>query len=86
MTFVDISLRLIYVLLQRVAIWLLSIGSIPLKIDEARRVKLAKCSESLWKLTYYATVEFCVLKIIHGEPWFTDIEEHFRGWPNQELK
>ncbi|KAL3538876.1 hypothetical protein ACH5RR_002242 [Cinchona calisaya] len=71
---------------SRVAIWLLSIGSIPLKINKSRRVKIAKCSESLWKLTYYATVEFCVLKIIYGEPWFTDITEYFRGWPNQELE
>ncbi|XP_027160894.1 LAG1 longevity assurance homolog 2 isoform X2 [Coffea eugenioides] len=73
-------------LLQRVATWLLSNGSIPLKINKARRMKIAKCSESLWKLTYYATVELSVLLVIYGEPWFTDIQEYFRGWPNQHLK
>lgn len=73
-------------LFQRVAIWLLSIGSIPLKINKDRRMKIAKCSESLWKLTYYATVELSVLLVIYGEPWFTDIQEYFRGWPNQQLK
>ncbi|XP_027105940.1 ceramide synthase LOH2-like isoform X2 [Coffea arabica] len=71
---------------QRVATWLLSNGSIPLKINKARRMKIAKCSESLWKLTYYATVELSVLLVIYGEPWFTDIQEYFRGWPNQHLK
>lgn len=73
-------------LFQRVATWLLSNGSIPLKINKARRMKIAKCSESLWKLTYYATVELSVLLVIYGEPWFTDIQEYFRGWPNQHLK
>ncbi|KAL3515278.1 hypothetical protein ACH5RR_022180 [Cinchona calisaya] len=71
---------------RRVAIWLLGIESIPLKIDKTRSAKITKCSESLWKLAYYATVEFSVIMAIYGETWFTDIEDHSRGWPNQELK
>ncbi|XP_015892880.3 ceramide synthase LOH2 isoform X1 [Ziziphus jujuba] len=71
---------------RRLAIWLLSNGSVPLKIDEATRAKVVKCSESMWKLTYYATVEAYVLKITYNEPWFRDTKDYFRGWPDQELK
>ncbi|CAK9181236.1 unnamed protein product [Ilex paraguariensis] len=70
---------------RRLAIWLLSNGAIPLKKNEATRGKIVKCSESMWKLTYYATVEACILTIIYHAPWFRDME-YFRGWPNQELK
>ncbi|OVA10472.1 TRAM/LAG1/CLN8 homology domain [Macleaya cordata] len=73
-------------LYQRLAIWLLSRGAVPLKITEAKRAKVIKCSESMWKLTYYATVQACVLTIIYHEPWSRDTKEYFRGWPNQELK
>ncbi|GAB4837973.1 Ceramide synthase loh2 [Ancistrocladus abbreviatus] len=66
--------------------WLLSKGTSELKLNEANRAKIVKCSESIWKLTYYATVEVCVLRIAIHEPWFTDTKEYFRGWPNQELK
>ncbi|ONH91592.1 hypothetical protein PRUPE_8G125400 [Prunus persica] len=51
----------------------------------ATRAKVVKCSESLWKLTYYATVEACILKISYQETWFRDTKEYFKGWPNQEL-
>ncbi|KAI5661082.1 hypothetical protein M9H77_20405 [Catharanthus roseus] len=71
---------------RRLAIWLLSNGSISLKINEAKRVKITKCSESMWKLAYYASVECYMLMLIHNEPWFRDLKECFRGWPNQELK
>lgn len=40
----------------------------------------------MWKLTYYATVEACVLTITYHESWFKDTKGYFRGWPNQELK
>ncbi|CAA2991576.1 LAG1 longevity assurance homolog 2-like [Olea europaea subsp. europaea] len=40
----------------------------------------------MWKLTYYATVEYCVLSVNYHEPWFRDIKEYFTGWPNHELK
>ncbi|GMP48418.1 hypothetical protein CsSME_00015777 [Camellia sinensis var. sinensis] len=73
-------------ILRRLAIWLLCNGAIPLKINEATRAKMVKCSESMWKLTYYATVEACVLTITYHESWFKDTKGYFRGWPNQELK
>ncbi|KAL6347825.1 hypothetical protein AAG906_037554 [Vitis piasezkii] len=74
--------RFIY---RRLAIWLLSKGAVPLKKNDATLGKIVKCSESLWKLTYYATVEACILAISYQEPWFRDSKQYFRGWPNQEL-
>lgn len=71
---------------RRLANLLLSLGSRQLKTNEAAQAKIVKCSESMWKLTYYATVEYCVLKITYHEPWFWDTSEYFEGWPNQELK
>ncbi|EYU42675.1 hypothetical protein ABFS82_14G108600 [Erythranthe guttata] len=71
---------------RRLAIWLLSRGTTQLKLNEETRSKIAKCSESMWKLTYYATVEFCILATIYQEPWFTDVRAYFTGWPDQELK
>ncbi|XVF01258.1 hypothetical protein REPUB_Repub04eG0072500 [Reevesia pubescens] len=71
---------------RRLAIWLLSNESAPLKMNEATKAKIVKCSESMWKLAYYATVETCVLKITYYEPWFRDTKGYFRGWPDQELK
>ncbi|KAK7826821.1 ceramide synthase LOH2 isoform X1 [Quercus suber] len=71
---------------RKLSIWLLRYnGAVPLKIDDATQSKIVKCSESMWKLAYYATVEACVLKITHSEPWFRDTKEYFRGWPNQEF-
>ncbi|XP_047341840.1 ceramide synthase LOH2-like [Impatiens glandulifera] len=71
---------------QGLATWLLRKGSPRLKLNKATKAKLVKCSESMWKLTYYATVEVCILSIIYNEPWFTGGKEFFNGWPNQELK
>ncbi|KAJ9175318.1 hypothetical protein P3X46_013883 [Hevea brasiliensis] len=71
---------------RRLAIWLLHKKAVPLRIDEATRATIVKCSESMWKLIYYAAVEVCVLKIIYNEPWFRNTREYFRGWPDQELK
>lgn len=71
---------------RRLSIWLLGKGrAAPLKFDEATQAKIIKCSESLWKLTYYATVEASILRITYNEPWFTDTKEYFKGWPNQDL-
>ncbi|MBA0782593.1 hypothetical protein Gotri_000456 [Gossypium trilobum] len=70
---------------RRLAIWLSSNGYAPLKMNEATQAKIAKCSESMWKLAYYATVETFILKITYHEPWFTDTKQYFRGWPDQEL-
>lgn len=57
-----------------------------MKFNKATQTKLVKCSESMWKLTYYAAVEACILRFAYREPWFRDTNEYFRGWPNQELK
>ncbi|XP_064985741.1 ASC1-like protein 3 isoform X3 [Musa acuminata AAA Group] len=53
--------------------------------DEAKWSKVVKCSESMWKLTYYVTVQIWVLSIIKQEPWSLDTKEYFKGWPNQEM-
>ncbi|KAK3015052.1 hypothetical protein RJ639_005577, partial [Escallonia herrerae] len=71
---------------RRLAVWLLSSGGVPLKINVIAKAKIGKCSESMWKLIYYATIEFCVLTATYHEPWFRDIKGYFKGWPNHELK
>ncbi|PPS02060.1 hypothetical protein GOBAR_AA18603 [Gossypium barbadense] len=71
---------------RRLSVWLLSNGSAPLRMNEATQVKITKCSESMWKFTYFATVETWVLKITYYEPWFGDSKGYFKDWPNQELK
>ncbi|TQE05300.1 hypothetical protein C1H46_009075 [Malus baccata] len=71
---------------RNISVWLLRKGSASLKLDMATRAKIVKCSESMWKLTYYATVEACILSITYHEPWFRDTKEYFKGWPNQELR
>nr|GME20456.1 LAG1 longevity assurance homolog 2-like [Ipomoea batatas] len=70
---------------RRLATWLLRNGATNLRMNEATRAKVVKLSESMWKFTYYATVEFCVLRAIYDEPWFLDTRQYFRGWPNHEL-
>lgn len=72
--------------LQWLAMKLFNSGRGRLKMNNAIQSKIVKCSESMWKLTYYATVEFFVLYNIFREPWFRDIKLYFEGWPNQELK
>uniref|UniRef100_A0A7N0T466 TLC domain-containing protein n=1 Tax=Kalanchoe fedtschenkoi TaxID=63787 RepID=A0A7N0T466_KALFE len=69
-----------------IAVWLLSCGARPLTFNETTQAKILKCTESMWKLAYYASVEIWVLSIVSNEPWFWDTKEYFRGWPNQELK
>ncbi|KAL1544285.1 Ceramide synthase loh2 [Salvia divinorum] len=71
---------------QRLAVWLVTRGTSQSKRTEETRTKIAKCAESMWKFTYYGTVEFCVLAANYHEPWFTDVKEYFTGWPDQELK
>ncbi|GJN30972.1 hypothetical protein PR202_gb19323 [Eleusine coracana subsp. coracana] len=53
--------------------------------DEAKQVKIVKFSESIWKLTYYASVQAWVLSIIKQEPWSLDKMQYFDGWPNQYM-
>ncbi|KAL8167401.1 hypothetical protein V2J09_008900 [Rumex salicifolius] len=67
---------------RRLAKWMFSEGS-DVIMDEVTRAKIGKCSESMWKLTYYATVEACILHFTYREPWFTNTKEYFKGWPNQ---
>ncbi|CAI9101933.1 OLC1v1000104C2 [Oldenlandia corymbosa var. corymbosa] len=71
---------------QRVATWILRVESTSLKIIKARTVKITKCSESLWKLACYSSLLLCGIMVIYHEPWFNNVEEFYRGWPNQELK
>lgn len=71
---------------RKLAIWLLFNGAIPLKLNDTTRAKIVKCSESMWKLTYYASVEICILSITYHEPWLREAKGYFIGWPNQELK
>lgn len=69
--------------LQPCAVRLLGYKSILKMNDETRWSKVVKCSESMWKLAYYATVQIWVLSIIKQEPWSLDTKEY---WPNQQLK
>ncbi|KAI3993448.1 hypothetical protein MKX01_002461 [Papaver californicum] len=73
-------------LYQGLATWLVSDGTNPLKVIESKKVIIAKCSESMWKLTYYVPVQAWVLIILYQESWAKGTNEYFKGWPNQELK
>ncbi|KAL5199176.1 hypothetical protein ABZP36_002688 [Zizania latifolia] len=53
--------------------------------DEARQAKIVKFSESIWNLTYYASVQAWVLLIIKKEPWSLDTMQYYDGWPNQPM-
>ncbi|KAF5202266.1 Lag1 longevity assurance-like protein [Thalictrum thalictroides] len=70
---------------RKLAVWF-SVGGSSVKIDEAKYAKITKCSESMWKLTYYATIEAFILTVGYYEYWFRDTDQYLRGWPNQELK
>ncbi|KAK6136903.1 hypothetical protein DH2020_029348 [Rehmannia glutinosa] len=61
-------------------------GTTQLKLNRKTRALTEKCTESMWKLTYYATVEFCILATAYHEPWFKDVKQYFQGWPDHELK
>ncbi|XP_019421413.1 PREDICTED: LAG1 longevity assurance homolog 2-like [Lupinus angustifolius] len=71
---------------RRLAIRMLTRGKTASRITKEMQVKIVKCSESMWKLTYYATVELFILKIIYPEPWFSNTKLYFEDWPNHELK
>ncbi|CAA6659433.1 unnamed protein product [Spirodela intermedia] len=70
---------------KRIALCLLNIKANSVKADEGKRAKVAKCTESMWKWTYYVIVQLWVLAIIYQEPWSRDRRQYFTGWPNQEL-
>ncbi|XP_068643551.1 ceramide synthase LOH2-like [Aristolochia californica] len=82
--FLAARLLLDHFIYQRIAARLLNKGTG--KVSKAKRAKIVKCAESMWKFTYYAVIQCCILKITYREPWFRDTKEYFRGWPNQELK
>lgn len=72
--------------LQWLGMKFLTRGNGRLRMNKETRAKLVKCSESLWKLTYYGAAEAFILYTIYDEPWFRDTRLFFKGWPNQELK
>ncbi|PAN50465.1 hypothetical protein PAHAL_9G522100 [Panicum hallii] len=67
------------------AVYLFNTKASKLMNDEARQAKIVKFSESIWKLTYYASVQAWVLMIIKQEPWSLDTMQYFDGWPNQPI-
>ncbi|CAK8577498.1 unnamed protein product [Lathyrus sativus] len=71
---------------RRLAIRMLTKGRVPSRINKEMQIKIVKCTESMWKLTYYATVEAFVLKYTFNEPWFTNRKMLFEDWPNHDLK
>ncbi|CAH9100413.1 unnamed protein product [Cuscuta europaea] len=71
---------------SRLSIWLVRNGAMNGRMNQATRSKVAKCSESMWKLTYYVIVEFWVLRAIYDQPWFLDNKQYIRGWPNHDLQ
>ncbi|XP_051131797.1 ceramide synthase LOH2-like isoform X2 [Andrographis paniculata] len=71
---------------RRLSIWLLCGGTSLAKIDDAARAKATKCAESMWKFTYFATIEVVTLASIYNEPFFRDTNELSRNWPNHNLK
>jgi len=74
--------RLVY---KPLAVYLFSTKASKLMNDEVRQAKIVKFSESIWKLTYYASVQAWVLMIIKQEPWSLDKMQYFNGWPNQPI-
>jgi hypothetical protein len=72
-------------LFQPLAVYLFNTKASKLMSDEARQAKIVKFSESIWKLTYYASVQAWVLMIIKQEPWSLDMVQYFDGWPNQPI-
>ncbi|XP_020259652.1 ASC1-like protein 3 [Asparagus officinalis] len=53
--------------------------------DDAKQSKIIKCSESMWKFTYYASMQLWVILIMLNQTWSLNTEDYFQGWPNQEM-
>ncbi|XP_020589700.1 ASC1-like protein 3 [Phalaenopsis equestris] len=70
---------------KRLAIRMLYGPAVSLMADVTRKAKFIKCTESMWKLTYYACVQMWVISILKQTPWAMNTKEYFRGWPNQDL-
>lgn len=83
--FAPVRFLLDFLVYKRLAVRLLHNGRAPLVIDETRQLKVYKCSESMWKFTYYGSVQMWVISILRQAPWSMNTKEYFKGWPNQEL-
>ncbi|KAL3687661.1 hypothetical protein R1sor_013970 [Riccia sorocarpa] len=55
-------------------------------VRDSRRKKIPKFTESAWKLTYYAAMVALALSVTCKEPWFTNTDAFWHGWPNQSMK
>lgn len=53
--------------------------------SDSMRSRIVKFCESMWKLTYYASMQLWVLSIMLRSSWWRNAEEYFVGWPNQEI-
>lgn len=78
--FLDVTLY------QKLAIWLLRRETLTLKLRKIKQVKITKCTESMWKLTYYTGVQLFIFLISYEEPWFGDRKQLFNGWPDHTIK
>ncbi|KAI0512203.1 hypothetical protein KFK09_012841 [Dendrobium nobile] len=83
--FAPVRFLLDFLVYKRLAMRLLHSGRATLVIDETRQLKVYKCSESMWKFTYYVSVQMWVISILRQAPWLMNTKEYFKGWPNQEL-
>ncbi|KAH0461801.1 hypothetical protein IEQ34_009376 [Dendrobium chrysotoxum] len=83
--FAPVRFLLDFLVYKRLAMRLLHNGRATLAIDETRQLKVYKCSESMWKFTYYVSVQMWVISILCQAPWSMNTKEYFKGWPNQEL-
>lgn len=70
---------------KRFAFRMLYGPAVPLMADVTKKSKFIKCSESMWKLTYYASVQMWAISILKQTPWAMNTKEYFSGWPNQDL-
>eukprot|EP00249_Psilotum_nudum_P016761 c25977_g2_i1 orf=581-1456(+) len=55
-------------------------------LKEVNNAKITKCTESLWKLTYYLALVVFIYHISCNEPWFGNTDAIFHGWPYQTIK
>ncbi|KAL2630076.1 hypothetical protein R1flu_014762 [Riccia fluitans] len=55
-------------------------------VRDARRKKIPKFMESAWKLTYYTAMVVLAVLVTYKEPWFTNTDACWHGWPNQSMK
>lgn len=70
---------------KRLACLLLKYGAPKVMIDDATQSKIIKCSESMWKLTYYVSMQLWFISIARQDHWPLNTKEYLKGWPNQEL-